>query len=346
MKRDLLKMENYDMDPGDINKTIPVMHCFDNNYVIPAAVAFYSLLENSDPNYNYKLYVLHSDITENNQKKLEDTTSCFYNSEIVFINMDNKFNDFFSKLSAKNGFTKEMLYKLIAPSMFPQHKKLIISDVDVVYLGDISKNYINFESDKDNYLITWRPSLKKESWIERFYNSYRNDFSDKETEILKNGASGYLIFNLEMMRKDNIEEKFIYCLNNNIKRLKQPEQDVINLTCYPKIGYLPSNALVCSYLYDLYKSDEDFSQDTVYSAKDIHFLLENPIQLHYATGIKPWKNPGCTKSNFWYEYLLKTPFFSEQMKNIEKLVLSNFELISLKKKFFITGKHFIRKIFH
>ena len=30
---------------------IPVMHCFDNNYVIPAAVSFYYKLKNSDPKY-------------------------------------------------------------------------------------------------------------------------------------------------------------------------------------------------------------------------------------------------------------------------------------------------------
>ena len=34
---------------------IPVVHCFDNNYVLPAAVAFYSLLENADSNYFYRI---------------------------------------------------------------------------------------------------------------------------------------------------------------------------------------------------------------------------------------------------------------------------------------------------
>ena len=30
---------------------IPIMTCFDKNYVIPAAVAFYSLLENASQEY-------------------------------------------------------------------------------------------------------------------------------------------------------------------------------------------------------------------------------------------------------------------------------------------------------
>ena len=35
---------------------IPVMFCFDTNYVIPAAVAFYSLMEHANKKYNYTHY--------------------------------------------------------------------------------------------------------------------------------------------------------------------------------------------------------------------------------------------------------------------------------------------------
>ena len=60
-----------------MNNIIPVMHCFDNNYVIPAGVAFYSMLENADKSYQYKLYVLHSDITQENQDLLFETIKKF-----------------------------------------------------------------------------------------------------------------------------------------------------------------------------------------------------------------------------------------------------------------------------
>ena len=36
---------------------IPLMFCFDNNYVTPAAVAFYSLLEHANKDFSYKLFV-------------------------------------------------------------------------------------------------------------------------------------------------------------------------------------------------------------------------------------------------------------------------------------------------
>ncbi|ELB2754452.1 hypothetical protein QNF07_002746, partial [Vibrio alginolyticus] len=69
-------------------QVIPIVHCFDNNYVIPAAVAFYSLLEKSDKNYKYQIYVLHEDITLLNQEKLKKTIQKFKNSELIFINFD------------------------------------------------------------------------------------------------------------------------------------------------------------------------------------------------------------------------------------------------------------------
>ena len=49
-------------------KIIPIMFCFDKNYVIPASVAFYSLLEHADKTYYYKFYVLNSDISKEQQR--------------------------------------------------------------------------------------------------------------------------------------------------------------------------------------------------------------------------------------------------------------------------------------
>jgi lipopolysaccharide biosynthesis glycosyltransferase len=294
------------------------MHCFDNNYVIPAAIAFYSMLDNSDKNCYYIFYILHSDITADNEKKLQDTIVEFYNAKLVFVDMKNKFAEEFRLQKTKAFYTKEILYKLIAPSLFPQYDTMIIADVDVVYLGDISKSFFSFTGDREEYLLTWQPAIKKNSPIEDFYASYSDTFNEREIEALKSGSAGYLIYNLKKMREDGIEKKNLDCLVQNSYRLRQPEQDVINLVCYPNIGHLPSNALVCSYLYDFYKDNTDFDNDTVYSADEIKYLLENPIQLHFATNIKPWNYPSCTQSIHWYRYLVKTPFFYNQMENLKK----------------------------
>ena len=53
------------------------MFCFNNEYAIPAAVAFRSLLENASKDYFYKLYVSHTDISLENQKKLQEVAVYF-----------------------------------------------------------------------------------------------------------------------------------------------------------------------------------------------------------------------------------------------------------------------------
>ena len=49
---------------------IPVFFTFDRNYVIPAAVAFHSLLRQADPQYEYRLYVLHTGLPASDCRRL------------------------------------------------------------------------------------------------------------------------------------------------------------------------------------------------------------------------------------------------------------------------------------
>lgn len=298
---------------------IPIMHSFDNNYVIPASVAFLSMLENADKNYFYKLYVLHSDITEKNQKELSNIVGRFDNASLEFINMNNKFEELFIDTVAKGHYTKEMYYKFLAPSIFTQYEYMIITDVDVVYTGDVAKDFLKFKDDKENYIAAVKAPMKKNSWIEKFVRNNYKEFSEEEKKNIQNCA-GYLIFNLKKMRQDNCQEKFVTFAKENLKRLKQPEQDTINLVCVDKIKFLQLNSLVCTYLYDLYKEECDFENDLIYTKEDLKNAMENPIQLHYATNIKPWNNPSITKAEIWFSYLLKTPFWKKVMNNIYEYV--------------------------
>ena len=292
---------------------IPVMHCFDNNYALPAAAAFYSLLENSNNNYFYKLYVLNSDISLENQNKLQETIKNFDNASLEFININTKFDDLFLETFTKGHFTKDMFLKFIAPSVFMQYEKIIISDVDVIYLGDISKEFIDFNVNEDFYLAAVKTAIKKNSRIEEYYQKYDNYFSQEEKKKLLYGA-GYLIFNLKKMREDNIEEKFIKTAKENAYRLMSPEQDVINLVCYPKIKNLPLSSMVCNYIQDLYKTEPEYNCDLFYTDKEIKEALLHPIQFHYAQHRKPWNDISVEGFDKWIQYIIKTPFFNDWIK--------------------------------
>lgn len=296
------------MKKNDNLEIIPIMHCFNNNYVIPASVAFLSMLENANKNYFYKLYVLHSDITKINQILLTSLVNKFGNATLEFIDMKNKFEDMFEKTKIKGHCSKEMYYKLIAPEIFLEYEKIIITDVDVIYKGDISKEFINFKDNNQDYVAGVQMPKLKDSWLENFMENCYFDWTKDEREKLLIGA-GYMIFNLEKLRQDNCVQKFLDCANQNLNRLKQPEQDVINTVCYPKIKSLPLKSMVCTYAYDLYKNETDFNNDLRLSSEELHDALENPIQVHYATYVKPWNNKNCTKADMWYSCLKRLPLF-------------------------------------
>jgi len=300
-----------------MTQTIPVMHCFNNDYVIPAAVAFHSMLEHANPKYQYKLYVLHSDITEGNQDKLHQEVAKFSNASLEFIDMRDKFKDLFDKTQVKAHFSKEMFYKFLPASLFPQYDKIIVSDVDVVYLGDISLSYFSFDADEDFYFAGIKAAILKDSWIQNFIDNYKRNFSDEEFKKIKT-CGGYYVFNLKKLRQDDMEQKFIEYVSKNAKRLIQPEQDAINICCYPKIKDLSLNYVACSYLYDIYKAEEDFDNDQNYSKEELKDAMANPIQLHYATHVKPWNTPACTKAEEWFKVLTKTEFLKDYLASQSK----------------------------
>ncbi len=292
---------------------VPIMHCFDDNYVIPASVSFLSMLENANPRYFYKLYVLHTDISEKNQNTLNSIVSKFNNADLQFIDMNNKFNDEFDVMKTKAHYSKEILYKLLAPTIFPQYEQIIITDVDVVFCGDIAEIYD--EGQFDEYIA----GIAYHNVLENFMrNTYEAQFSSEEIRKLLIGA-GLLCVNLKKMREDGMEAKCVAYLEQNLHRLKQPEQDVLNLVCYPKIKLLPERFMVCTYLYNMIENNEFFGNEITLGKQDkvwIKEALSKVIQLHYAGAQKPWNTPTCTKSDVWFSYLLKTPFFYEVMRKI------------------------------
>ena len=292
---------------------VPIMFGFDNNYTIPAAVAFYSLLDHANRKYSYKLYALHSDITEENQKKLHETIAEFSDfSSLEFIDMSDKYDDLWDKMHIKGHFTKETIYKILTASIFPKLSKLITSDVDVVFLDDISESYFALDTKEDVYLAGVHVVGK----IVPYYENYVENYTAEEIEKVKSLCGGYLVLNLEKIREDHMEETFIDFFEKNAYRINQAEQDVLNLCCYPKTKRLPLRYISCSYLWDFYQNDADFKNDIYYPESELREAMEHPIQLHYATSVKPWKNVECTKADEWYRYLVKTPFLAEFLQTL------------------------------
>ena len=296
---------------------IPIMYCFDTNYVIPAAAAFYSLLEHASKEYDYTFYVLHSDITEYQQNELNETIKEFDNCKIEFIDMNHRLDDFWSNNYKGGHFSKEVMYKLLVASIFPDLDKIIVSDVDVIFLGDISDSYFELTDKDDAYIAGVKPIGKVANYLDNYYPEWTRE----EISKLGNICGGYLVMNLKKIRENDLEKVFLKSLEENGSRLNQMEQDIFNITCYGKIKHLHLKYVACSYMWDYYKTDQDKETDINYSKKEIEEAMEHPVQLHYATSTKPWKNVDCTLSAVWFSYIVKTPFAQEYFDSLPNRIV-------------------------
>lgn len=292
---------------------IPVMHCFDNNYVIPATASFYSMLKYADPSYDYKLFVLHSDITTQNQQMLTNIVNKFPNATLEFIDMSHRFDDVWKTLRLSGHYSKEVLYKLLVASIFPQYDKILITDVDVVFSGDIAPSYFAVEPEEPVCFAGVHHVAPKGSFLESYYVGYLENFGPNSLDKLKI-CGGYLLANLKYMREHDKETQFIDYLCKNTYRLRQSEQDVINFCCTEsEVKYLPLANVVCTYMYDIFENTALLDKDDFYTAEEMLEAMEHPIQVHYATGTKPWKDLMSTKADLWLQNIVEADAYYEYM---------------------------------
>lgn len=293
---------------------IPIMHCFDNNYVIPATASFYSMLKYANPDYDYRLFVLHSDITTKNQKMLTEIVERFPNAALEFINMSNRFDDIWQQTLTHGHYTKELFYKLLIASIFPQYDKILITDVDVVFRGDISKSYFALEPDEKVCFAGVHQVAPKGTFLETFYEGYKEKFGPLVLQELKI-CGGYLLANLKYIRESKKEAQFLKYMSDNVYRLRQPEQDVINFCCKDsEVKFLPLANVVCTYMYDIFADGKKLHDDPFFTAEELQEAMEHPIQVHYATGTKPWKDLMCTKADWWLQDLAEAGAYYEYMR--------------------------------
>ena len=300
-----------------MREVIPIFHCFDENYVLPAAVSFDSMLRHASPEYDYEIFVAGS-ISQLSQNRLVEIVSQYPNASLRFLDLNYDFLRLFESTKNKSHYSKEIFAKFLVPDLLPNYFKAIVTDVDVVWLDDISLVWREAGSLGPDYLAGIRgirpPTPNR---LEKYRRLYEEDFSQDEIACLLTGA-GLWVLNLELMRRDDIPRLAYDYSIKNAHRLRQPEQDVINLVTAPRQKFLSPRMMVCSYLYDLYPDIDSAVNDTRYSPSEMRDAYLRPVQLHYAGGRKPWKYPSVTASYHWVQALARTPFLEDWLSEMQR----------------------------
>lgn len=310
-----------------MKKSLPIFFTFNNNYVEPAAVAFYSLLDKAKAGIFYEMYILHSDITEKKQQLLADIVNKKGNAKLTFINTDGFLDDFwgngsFNFQSSNSTFTVDTIVRCFGAKFFPQYEKIIYSDVDIIFTDDISDLYEIDMAGK--YLAGVKNPFTK-------YSEYElSHLKPEHYEMLhdKYIAGGIWVMNLKKIREDNLEGKMLDVIKDDTIIKRWNDQDIVNIACNGKVGFIPLNYISYPYLIDLLEKP-DFVSD--YTREELYDSIINPKIIHFAAG-KPWNN-NPKYSNLWWTYfnylnLEKTKIFKDatspekcKVKKYKKLFL-------------------------
>lgn len=82
--------------------------------------------------------------------------------------------------------------------MFPEYERILFSDVDVIFTGDISSSFFLFPDDKFYYAGV-RPILENTN-----LGRYKEKFTLEEIETISHNevSAGYMLINLKYLRED------------------------------------------------------------------------------------------------------------------------------------------------
>lgn len=278
------------MEKNMNENVIPIFYAVDNAYLPFLGVSLESIISNMSKDREYVIKILHTNITEENIKKIMK-----YESEkvsIEFVDLNYYINQVEDKLYTRDYYTNTTYFRLFIPNLYPQYRKAIYIDADTIVLGDIAELFDTELEDNliggvtDGVIATGKDF---QEYVERVVGvrTWKNYFN-----------AGMLLMNLDELRKYDFQEKFLYLLGT-IKFKVAQDQDYLNRLCKGRVKMLDPHWNVMP-INAASVTDESL-------IKIIHFNLAD----------KPWHNDNVPFEKYFWEYANKSQFLDE-IKNIKE----------------------------
>lgn len=304
---------------------IPIVFAFDNNLIMPACVCISSLLSNAKSDTFYDIFIIHSHSVELNHEEIDKLPIVYANCRIQYRTIDNMFDSAFEI----RGISTPAYYRLMIPELIPEYKKVLYSDVDVIFREDLSDFYDIDMGDCYFGAVDVGVALRPEicEYVEQVLKlDSKNGFF----------YSGNLIINSEQIIKDGLLPRF-RALSQN--QYKFQDMDIINIACNGRIKPLSPSFCLTNYLYYLIINRSDEYSQYVSLEEQKHALDKGIV--HY-NGDKPW-NKLCLNQDIWWHYYRRSPQYDESYcAEYYKNVLGIADSWSFVKRIKHVVKYFVR----
>ena len=271
-------------------KVIPVFLAADDKYVKFMMVTIRSIIANTTKNHQYRLYILHTDISEENQTMVKrmETSNC----QIAFVDVTSELRKIEKKISLRDYYTATTYYRVFIADMFPEYDKVLYVDSDTVVREDIANLY-QYELSK-NYIGAVRDQLVVQTDI-------YGDYVEKVLGISRGAYfnAGVVLINCEQFRKKHMLKQFIELLNTYTFVVAQ-DQDYLNILCKDNVLWIDPRW-------------------NVQMMGKISFAPEQAKLIHYNLAAKPWHYKECRLGEYFWEYAKQT----EEYEHLQNILVSH-----------------------
>ena len=264
-----------------MSKEIPIFFSTDDNYMPYLDVAISSLIANASKEYSYKIIVLNTGLKPENVAKVKENECPGF--LIEFFDISDSIENIKSRFKNVYHFSIVTYYRLFIASLFPQYKKIVYLDCDLVVLGDISELY-NIDLGENILGVVYDQYVCNT----KEFRLYAEEAIGVNPDTYFN--AGVLVVDLEQFRINEIEKKFIELITKYEFDLLDPDQAYLNYLCYGKTYGLPNG----------------------WNKVPTEAVCEgNKNIVHFALYKKPWQYDDVIDGEYFWDYARRSPFYEQ-----------------------------------
>ncbi len=269
----------------------PVVLAINKQHRMQARVVMESIMMNTGSDETVRFIVLcDREVMLSDTSVMADIQKSYSNCRVDFMDLGDEFDGAAFQIGRIS--VPATYYRIGLPNYLPEYDKCLYLDTDVIVKTDIREL---FAVDLEGYYMAGVPAVAGVIGDEKSqrYNALRLGIPSMKSYV----NAGVLLFHLQKMRADHIQEK-LYALIGTPFDLQ--DQDILNKVCFGHIKLLGYRYNVSPKYFNW--NENEFGE--FHSADEVREGREKPAIIHYIGDDKPWEDVGMKYADEWWKAFL------------------------------------------
>lgn len=283
-----------------------VVYASDDKFAEILGVSLVSLYENSKDMDDVVVYVLDSDIIDENKQKLVSVCRLYGRSDIAFIPGKNISEKLSMDVAVDRGSLSQYARLFVSSDLPTDLNRVLYLDCDIIINKSIKE--------------LWNLDLQGKTigaLMDAFSKYYRANIDLQENDIMFN--SGVMLIDLEKWREQSIEDRLLKFIVSKNGKIQQGDQGALNhVLSHDTYCFEPRFNSVTIFYDFTYKEMLIYRRPPkFYTEVEVREAVENPSIIHFTTSFlskRAWMK-GCKHYyvDEWLKYKKISPWSDEQL---------------------------------